>query len=111
MLLNMLKSKIHRATITDANLNYIGSITIDSKLLEKANILENEQVHVWDITNGSRLVTYAIPGDPGVICVNGAGAHLCKPGDFVIIASFVQLTQAEANSWKPVIINVDKDNK
>src|SRR5881398_142194 len=87
---SMLKSKIHRATVTDANVDYKGSVTIDSRLLEAADILPFEEVHVWNVTSGTRLRTYAMAGEAGsgVVCINGAAAHLAKPGDIVIIATF-----------------------
>src|SRR6516164_4095822 len=89
---SMLKSKIHRATVTEANLHYEGSLTVDAGLLEAADILPFEEIHVWNVTRGSRLVTYAMAGEPGsgIVCVNGAGAHLAQPGDLIIVASFVQ---------------------
>ena len=85
----MMKSKMHRATVTDTNLDYEGSLTIDTDLLDAADILPHEQIHVWDVTNGTRLITYALPGDRGSgdVCVNGAGAHLIKTGDVIIIAT------------------------
>jgi aspartate 1-decarboxylase len=109
---SMLKSKIHRATVTAADLDYEGSLTIDASLMEAADLLPNEEIHVWDVTNGSRLTTYAMRGEPGsgVICVNGAGAHLIKPGDLVIIASFAQMEEAEARAYRPKIILVDEKN-
>ncbi len=86
----MLKSKIHRATVTEADVNYIGSITIDSELIERVDLMPNELVHVWNATNGQRLETYVIPGPPGsgVICMNGPAAHLIQVGDVVIVAAF-----------------------
>jgi len=109
----MLKSKIHRATVTQADLHYEGSLTIDADLLEAADILPYEQIHVWDVTRGSRLITYAMTGEPGsgVICVNGAGAHLIHPGDLVIIATFAPVETAPARSWQPRIILVDGQNR
>jgi aspartate 1-decarboxylase len=109
----MFKSKIHRATVTKADLNYEGSITIDSELLRAADILPYELVHVWNVTNGARLVTYAIAGkkDSGEICVNGAGAKLCKVGDIIIIATFVEMTSKKARTWMPKVILVDKKNQ
>lgn len=108
----LLHAKIHRATVTDANLEYEGSVTIDSRLLELADIVEHEQVHVYDITNGNRLITYAItgPAGSGTICINGAGAHLIRPGDKVIICSYVQLTEAERAGHRPRVILVDEQN-
>ncbi|MCK9567382.1 aspartate 1-decarboxylase [Candidatus Pacearchaeota archaeon] len=108
----MFKSKIHRATITSADLNYEGSITIDSSLLKAADILPYEMVHVWNISNGHRLVTYALAGKPdsGEICVNGAGAKLCGVGDLIIIATFTELTGKKARDWMPKVILVDNKN-
>jgi len=108
----MLKSKIHRATVTEANLEYEGSITIDADLLLAADILPYEQVDLYDCTNGSRLHTYAIPGEPGSgeICVNGAAAHLVKPHDVVIIATYVQVEDGEARDWHAKRVFVDPRN-
>jgi aspartate 1-decarboxylase len=113
MLRHMFKSKIHRATVTQTDRDYEGSITVDSGLLEAADILPYEQVHVWDISRGTRLLTYAIPGEPGSgkICVNGAGAHLIHPGDLVIIATFTDLDEAAARLHKPRIIRLDEKNR
>jgi len=109
----LLKSKIHRATVTDANLEYEGSVTIDSALLEQADIVEHEQVHVYNITNGNRLITYAISGPPGsgTICINGAGAHLVRPGHLVIICSYAQFDEAERSGHAPRVILVDEQNR
>lgn len=109
----MLKSKIHRATITEANVDYIGSITIDSKLMGLADILENEKVHVVNVDNGVRLETYAISGDSGsgVICLNGAAARLMKPGERVIILSYALASQEELSSWNPIVVFVDENNR
>src|SRR5215813_13559789 len=98
MRLNVFKSKIHRATVTHADLEYEGSVTIDSDLLEAAQILPYECVHVWNVTRGTRLVTYALEGPrgSGAVCVNGAAAHLNRPGDLVILATFADMTPAEA---------------
>ena len=108
----MFKSKIHRATVTGTDQDYEGSVTVDANLLEAADILPYEQVHVWDITRGTRILTYAISGEPGssVVCVNGAGAHLVSPGDLVIIATFTELDEAEAKSHRPKIVLVDEKN-
>lgn len=108
----MLKSKIHRATVTDANLDYEGSVAIDEALMEAAGIYEFEQVHIYDINNGSRLTTYAIKGErnSGVISINGAAAHLAKKGDLVIIASYSVLDEEEARKHSPVLVYVDKKN-
>jgi aspartate 1-decarboxylase len=110
---NMLKSKIHRATVTMADLDYVGSIEIDLDLMEAADIIENEQVHVWNITTGERFVTYTVPGPrgSGVICINGAAAHRAGKGDLVIIASFVQLEEEAAREWKPRLVFVDGNNR
>ncbi len=109
----MLKSKIHRATVTEANLEYEGSVTIDADLLRAADILPYEQVDIYDCTNGSRIHTYAIPGEPGSgeICVNGAAAHRVKPHDVVIIASYVQVDDAEAHGWQARRVFVDAHNR
>ncbi|MBR6065701.1 MAG: aspartate 1-decarboxylase [Paludibacteraceae bacterium] len=106
MLLNILKSKIHRVLVTEANLEYIGSITIDEALMEAANIYAGERVQVVDNTNGARLETYVIPGKrgSGCICINGAAAHLVKVGDTVIIMAYAMLTPEEVSSFKPAII-------
>jgi|SRR5512136_268811 aspartate 1-decarboxylase len=107
------KSKIHRATVTHADLHYEGSVTIDEDLLDAAGIWEYEAVHVWNITRGSRIQTYAIKGErgSGVICINGAAAHLNKPGDLVILATFAELEESEARSFKPTVVLVDSRNK
>lgn len=112
MVLTVLKSKIHRATVTQAETDYIGSITIDKRLMDAAGILEYEQVHVADIDNGNRLITYAIAGKAGsgLICINGAGAKLISSGDKVIIMSYCQLTKNEAKNFKPTVIFVDSSN-
>jgi len=109
----MMKSKIHRVTVTEANLDYEGSLTIDEDLLEAADILANEQVHVWDVTNGNRLVTYALVGKrgSGIVCVNGAGAHLIKPGDLVIVATYASMKDKDARRYKPLVVFVDADNR
>ncbi|MBP87811.1 MAG: aspartate 1-decarboxylase [Planctomycetaceae bacterium] len=108
----LLKSKIHRATVTDADLDYEGSITIDPEVMEAADIVEFEQVDVLDVTNGARLTTYAIAGEPGSgdICINGAAAHLVKPGDLVIIVSYAEYDQGEIDSHTPLVIHVDHQN-
>lgn len=110
---HILIGKIHRATVTQADLHYEGSVTIDPLLLEAAGILDHEEIHVWNITNGSRLVTYAIEGErgSGVVCVNGAAAHLTRPGDLVILAAFGWMTEEEARSWKPHVVRVDEKNR
>ena len=113
MILNMMKSKIHRATVTEANVDYVGSITIDKELMDAVGILPNEQVQVVDNNNGARLVTYAIPGEAGsgVICMNGAAALLVNPGDVVIIMAFAGMTEEEAKAHTPKVILVDEHNK
>ncbi len=113
MNLTMLKSKLHRVTVTEANLNYVGSITIDSELMAAANILPNEQVHVVDNNNGSRLITYAIPGPAGsgVICLNGSAARLVQPGDIAIIMVYATMDEAEAKEFKPTVVLVDQQNR
>ncbi len=107
------KSKIHRATVTDANLNYVGSITIDRDLMEAADILENEKVQVVNNNNGSRLETYVIPGErgTGIVCLNGAAARHAHPGDIVIIISYGYYDDKEAASVKPKAVIVNKENK
>jgi aspartate 1-decarboxylase len=108
----MMKSKIHRLTVTESNLDYEGSMTIDEDLLKEADILPNEQVHVWDVTNGNRLVTYALVGKrgSGIVCVNGAGAHLIKPGDLVIVATYASMKEKDARRYKPLVVFVDEKN-
>ena len=112
MILTMLKGKIHRATVTQAELNYIGSITIDKTLMEAAGILENEKVQIVDINNGARLETYVIPGkrDSGVICLNGAAARLVQTGDKVIIIAYAQMDEEEARKYKPSVVFMNDDN-
>ncbi len=107
------KSKIHRATITQADLEYEGSVTIDEDLMNAAGIWEFEAIHVWNLTRGSRLQTYAIKGPrgSGVVCMNGAAAHLNKPGDLVILATFAELEESEARTHKPTVVRVDADNR
>jgi len=110
----LFKSKIHRATVTQADLDYEGSVTIDASLMKAANILPYEKVAIWNRTNGARLETYALEGPPGsgVICVNGAAAHLARPGDVVIIATFAEaVDEAEARAWKPTVVHVDAQNQ
>jgi aspartate 1-decarboxylase len=109
----MFKSKVHRATVTRTDRDYEGSITVDADLLEAADILPYEQVHVWNITRGTRLVTYAMVGQrgSGTVCINGAGAHLSQPGDLVIIATFTQLDDAAARAHRPRIVLVDEKNR
>ncbi|MHB8108996.1 MAG: aspartate 1-decarboxylase [Syntrophorhabdaceae bacterium] len=109
----MMKSKIHRATVTDSNLDYEGSITIDSHLLDKANIIPYEQVDIYNVTSGERFTTYAIRGekDSGVICINGAAAHKARKGDIIIIATYASFEEKELESFKPKKVYVDSDNK
>ena len=109
----LLKSKIHRARVTAADLHYEGSVTIDLDLMEAADIVEYEQVDIYDVTNGARLTTYAISGPrgSGTICINGAAAHLVKPGDLVIIASYAQYGQQEVCAHEPRICRVDAENR
>lgn len=113
MLLTLMKAKIHRAAVTQADLDYEGSIAIDKTLLLESGILANEQVHVYDINNGNRFVTYAIeaPRDTGTICVNGAAARLVSPGDKVIIVSFAQMTSDEARTHTPRVVLVTDQNQ
>jgi aspartate 1-decarboxylase len=110
---NMFKSKIHRATVTQADLHYVGSVTIDEDLMDAADLLPGEQVAIVDITNGARLETYVIPGErgSGVIGINGAAAHLVHPGDLVILISYAQMDDATARAYVPAVVHVDKDNK
>ena len=109
----MMKSKIHRATVTDANLHYRGSITIDRDLMEAADLLEFEQVHVVDIDNGARFETYVIEGErgSGVICLNGAAARLVQRGDRVIVISYASYDAAELNDYAPRVVHVDDANR
>ena len=112
MILNMLKGKIHRATIRQAELDYVGSITIDQDLLDAANILEYETVQVVDVNNGARLETYTIAGErgSGMICLNGAAARLVQPGDTCIIMCYCQMTPEEAETHRPHVVFVDEEN-
>ena len=109
----MFLAKIHRATVTEANLDYVGSITIDGELLKVSGILPWEVVEVWNITNGERFNTYVIegPAGSGVICLNGAAARKVAVGDKVIIAAYAQATEEEAKNWKPTVVLVDDDNR
>ena len=107
----MMKSKIHRARITDANLHYVGSITLDTRLMELADIREWEQVQVVDIDNGARFETYAIPGGPGDVCLNGAAARLVQPGDRVIIITYGDYDEAELEAYEPRVVHVDAANR
>jgi aspartate 1-decarboxylase len=109
----MFKSKIHRATVTQSDLHYVGSVTIDADLLDAADLLPGELVHIVDIDNGARLETYVIEGErgSGVIGINGAAAHLVRPGDLVIIISYAQVEDAEARALRPRVVHVDRDNR
>jgi aspartate 1-decarboxylase len=109
----MMKSKIHRATVTQADLDYVGSVTLDVALMEAADLLEGEQVAIVDITNGARIETYVIPGErgSGVIGINGAAAHLVHPDDLVIIMSYALVTDAEASALEPRVVHVDEKNR
>ena len=112
MQIEVVKSKIHRVTVTEADLNYIGSITIDEDLMEAANIIENERVYIYNINNGERFDTYVIKGErgSGKICLNGAAARLVQKGDLVIIVSYATMDFEEAKNWKPTVI-FPKNNK
>jgi aspartate 1-decarboxylase len=109
----MLKSKIHRATVTHADVDYEGSLTLDADLLEAADILPFEEVHVWNVTRGTRLRTYAMAGarGAGVVCVNGAAAHLAKPGDLIIVATYTQLDDAAARAHRPQVVLLGPGNR
>lgn len=113
MLRTMLHSKIHRATVTQADLHYVGSMTIDQDLLDAADLMNGQQIDVVNITNGSRLTTYAIPGErgSGVMCINGAAARLVAAGDLVIVIAYNQLTTEEAREYQPKVVFVDDHNK
>ena len=113
MKINLLKSKIHRATVTTANLDYVGSISIDKILMNAARIHDFEEVHVLNITNGSRLVTYIIKGaeGSGEVCINGAAAHLIKKGEMVIIVSYGRMNQGDINNFKPAVVHVNDKNQ
>lgn len=113
MLLNMFKGKIHRATVTEANLNYVGSVTIDSTLLEASGIIPGERVQIVNNNNGARLETYVIKGeaDSGVICLNGAAARLVQPGDSVIIIAYAWMDEEQAKTFEPKVVFVDDDNR
>lgn len=113
MQLSMLKGKIHRATVTQADLNYVGSITVDKTLLDAAGILQYEKVHIVDINNGSRFETYTINGEPGsgVICLNGAAARCVQPGDKIILMAYAQMDEEEAKNHEPKVVFIGDDNK
>jgi aspartate 1-decarboxylase len=109
----MLKSKIHRATVTACDVDYVGSVTVDTDLLEAADILPNELVHIWDLTNGARVVTYALEGErgSGSIQINGAAALLHEEGNMVIIASYANYDEADMETYAPVVVHVDESNR
>ena len=109
----MLRGKIHRATVTGADLHYEGSVTIDADLLERADIIPYQQVDIWNVTNGERFTTYALAGQrgSGVVCINGAAAHKARKGDLVIIASFSQMSEDEARAWTPHCVFVNEHNR
>jgi aspartate 1-decarboxylase len=107
----MMKSKVHRATVTDADLHYVGSITLDSRLMELADIRSHEQVQVLDIDNGARFETYAIPGGPGDVCLNGAAARLVQPGDKIIVLTYADYEEAELDGYEPLVVHVDTANR
>ncbi len=109
----MFLGKLHRCTVTHADLDYEGSVSIDADLMAAADILEHEEVHIWNVTRGTRLSTYAMraPAGSGTVCINGAAAHHMKPGDKVIIATFGELDEAEARAWKPRVVLVDAANR
>jgi aspartate 1-decarboxylase len=110
---SMLKSKLHRATVTHADVDYEGSVTLDALLLEAADVLPYEEVHVWNVTRGTRLRTYAMVGEAGsgVVCINGAAAHLAKPGDKVIIAAFTEMDDSAARLHRPRIVLLGEGNR
>ena len=113
MTIKMLKAKIHRATVTQAELDYVGSITVDMDLLEQAGILEYEKVQIVDVNNGSRFETYTIAGEPGsgMICLNGAAARMVQTGDKIILMAYAQVTPEEASELRPTVLFVDEKNK
>ena len=113
MFITMFKSKLHRATVTQANLNYVGSITVDQELLDQADILPGEKVQIVNINNGERFETYTITGEPGsgTICLNGAAARLVQPGDKIIIIAYAMMEKEEAKSYKPKVLILDDENK
>ena len=109
----MFRSKIHRAVVTHADLDYEGSVTIDQDLMDAADMLAHEEVHILNVTRGTRLITYTLPGPrgSGVICINGAAAHLNGPGDLVILATYGEMEEAEARAWEPKVVRVDAQNR
>lgn len=110
MQVTMLRTKLHRAAVTEANINYEGSISIAPELREASGLLLNEQVDIYNITNGQRFTTYVIPGQPGQICLNGAAARLAHPGDRIIIAAYCQMDIEQARDWQPVVVLLDEAN-
>ncbi len=110
---HVLKSKIHRATVTAADLDYEGSLTLDADLLDAADILPNEQIHIWDVTNGNRIITYALEGErgSGIVQVNGGGAHKIKTGDIVIIATFTMMSTKRVKKFRPRVVFADGQNR
>ena len=110
---HLFKSKLHRATVTHADLEYEGSVTIAADLMAAAEIYEHEQVHIWNVTRGTRMTTYALSGEAGsgIVCINGAAAHLAAPGDKVIIATFAEVPRQEAADWKPTVVLVGDENR
>jgi aspartate 1-decarboxylase len=109
----MLRAKIHRAVVTGADLDYEGSVTIDKDLMDAADLLDGEALHVWNVTRGTRLVTYAVTGQAGsgVVCINGAAAHLNQPGDVVILAAYADMPEDEARRYRPLVVRVDARNR
>ena len=109
----MMKSKLHRVTVTQADLDYVGSITLDRDLMDAADLLLNERVQVLDVTNGARLETYVIeaPRGSGTVGINGPAAHLVSPGDIVLVVSYAEMDEAEARTWRPTVVVVDADNR
>ena len=109
----MLKGKIHRGTVTDANVEYEGSVTIDRQLMELADMIDSEQVQIYDVNNGNRLTTYVIPGEAGsgTICINGAAAHLVRTGDLIIICAYAIYEESEARQVQPRVVHVDERNR
>ena len=112
MIIEMLKGKIHRATVMEADLNYVGSLTLDEDLIDAAGFREYEKIHVLDITNGNRIDTYIIRGErgSGKVCINGAAAHLIQKGQRIIILSYATIDENETNNYKPSVVHLDKDN-
>lgn len=110
--ITLFRAKIHRATVTHADVDYEGSVTIDSELMDAAGIHEYEQVHIWNVTRGTRMVTYTLRAEPGsrIICINGAAAHLATPGDKVILATFADVEPQAAAGWRPTVVLCDEDN-